>query len=46
MSQEVKLSQILVSEPNPRTRFAERELAQLKASIQHHGVLEPILLWS
>lgn len=41
---EIPLSKIRVNKNQPRSYFDEEELANLTASIQEHGVLQPILV--
>ena len=40
----VSVGQIKANPFQPRRRFNEEELAELKASIEQHGVIEPVVL--
>ena len=40
----IKLSEIIPDPDQPRRRFDEEALAELTASIQEHGVLQPIVV--
>ncbi len=41
---ELKLSDILITSWNPRKNFNEEELAELQASIEQYGILEPLIV--
>ncbi|MDR5170700.1 ParB/RepB/Spo0J family partition protein [Methylobacillus flagellatus] len=40
----IKLSQIVPSKTNPRKHFGEEMLKEMAASIEQHGILQPILV--
>ncbi len=41
---EISPSSIIKNPHQPRTRFAEEDLADLKASIKEHGILQPLVV--
>jgi len=41
---QIKISEIIVDPDQPRKKFDDEDLAELTASIQEHGVLQPIIV--